>query len=165
MPKRLIVMRHAKSSWNHPGLEDHDRPLNERGRQSAQALGVWLRAQGYVPDAILSSTATRTRESAAMLGFDDVPATFTHDLYLADAGDMIATLRKAEGDCVLLLGHNPGIAWLAELLVTRPPAHGRFADYPTGATLVADFGIDAWAELEPETGKVVNFTVPRDLLG
>ncbi|MFU1478061.1 SixA phosphatase family protein [Roseovarius sp. C7] len=164
MPKRLILMRHAKSSWNHPELEDHDRPLNERGQASARALGDWLRTKGYLPDAILSSTAQRTRDTAALLGLDDIPAEHTRDLYLADAGDMMATLRKAKAESVLMLGHNPGIAWLAELLVAKPPAHVRFADYPTGATLVVQFEIDDWSALQPETGTVVDFTVPRDLM-
>ena len=62
MTRRLILMRHAKSSWDNPFAEDHQRPLNGRGKRSAKAIGEWLRAQGYLPDQILSSSATRTRE-------------------------------------------------------------------------------------------------------
>ena len=71
--RRLILMRHAKSSWADPGQRDFDRPLNARGVRSAPLLGAWLRERGHVPDAALVSTARRTRETWAGLGLDDVP--------------------------------------------------------------------------------------------
>lgn len=163
MSLRLILMRHAKSAWDHPGLDDHDRPLNGRGRRSAAAMGDWLRDQGYMPDAILSSSATRTRETAAGLGFD-VPASFTPPLYLAGPDAMLSALRSAQGKCVLMLGHNPGIAWFAEELVATPPAHPRFDDYPTCATLVLEFPVDRWSAVQPGTGQVLAFITPREVI-
>jgi phosphohistidine phosphatase len=163
-PLRLILMRHAKSSWDDPLLDDHDRVINARGRRSAQAMGDWLRQHDYVPDRILSSSAERTVETAAGLGLDTVPALFLPSLYLAGPDQMLAQLRRAEGRCVLMLGHNPGIGWLAEMLVQSPPRHTRFRDYPTCATLVVDFDAAEWGAVQPGTGHVVAFVTPGDLL-
>ena len=156
-------MRHAKSSWSSPALNDHARPLNKRGRASATALGGWLRRAGYIPDTILSSSAERTRETAARLKFD-VPATFTNALYHAGPRRMLAALAGAEAQTVLMLGHNPGIAEFADLLVAAHPDHPRFLDYPTGATLVAEFPVSDWYEIRFGIGKAIDFMVPRDLL-
>jgi phosphohistidine phosphatase len=72
-------------------------------------------------------------------------------------------LAQATGDCVLMLGHNPGIAEFAAQLVRTPPDHPRFRDYPTCATLVARFDIDSWSALEPHNGTVLDFVIPREL--
>jgi phosphohistidine phosphatase len=161
--KRLILMRHAKSSWDHPGLSDHDRPLNARGKRSAKALGDWLRQRNFVPDQILSSSSTRTRETFARLGLTgDVQ--WLDRLYHADPDDILRVLRHATGQTVLLLGHNPGIAEFAQDIVEEAPNHSRFDDYPTGATLVAEFDIDDWSLLEMGTGRALDFIVPRDLI-
>ncbi|QYX56730.1 histidine phosphatase family protein [Roseovarius sp. SCSIO 43702] len=162
-PLRLVLMRHAKSSWNHPGMMDHDRPLNDRGRRSARAMGDWLRAVNHVPDQILSSTATRTRETAALLGFEIAPD-FTRKLYHAGPDEMMGVLNGATARTVLMLGHNPGIAWFADMLLGRPPEHPRFADYPTCATLVAEFPADAWPDVAEGSGTALQFAVPRDLM-
>ena len=76
---------------------------------------------------------------------------------------MLDILRAATGDTVLMIAHNPGIAEFAERLVATPPAHPRFADYPTGATLVARFDIADWADLAWHSGTPADFAVPRDL--
>ena len=162
MSRRLILIRHAKSSWGDPLLPDHTRVLNARGLHAAGAVGDWLRAKGYAPDAVLSSSAARTRETATRIEFD-VPATFLDALYHAGPEVMLAQLCRAEGACVMMLGHNPGIAEFADLLLAYPPGHARFADYPTAATLVADFDILDWADLKFDTGQMVDFIVPRDL--
>ena len=164
MSKRLILMRHAKSSWHSPAPEDHARPLNGRGRVSSRAVGEWLRAKKFLPDQVLSSSATRTRETFAGLGlFCD--AAFTDALYHAGAAEMLQVLRGARGGCVLVLGHNPGIAEFAHDMVARAPDHPRFADFPTAATLVADFPISDWPDLAPGTGQPVDFVIPRELTG
>ncbi len=162
MTKRLILMRHAKSSWGDPTLDDHQRPLNDRGQRSATALGDWLRANDYLPDLILSSSSTRTRETFAGLQIN-ADTRFLDGLYHAGAGQMLHVLKQASGDCVLMLGHNPGISWFASEIVTSPPDHPRFNDYPTCATLVVDVPVDAWRDVRVGTGQVVDFTIPREL--
>ena len=165
--RRLILMRHAKSAWNNPGIGDHDRPLNGRGKRAAQGLGDWLRTQGFLPDQILCSSAARTRETLARLALPDtIPTTLTRDLYLAEASEMLAILRQATGDCVLMLGHNGGIADTAWRLVgDAPPKHDRFSDFPTGATLVCDFDVTTWADLATRTARTQAFVTPHDLVG
>jgi phosphohistidine phosphatase len=164
MTKTLILMRHAKSSWDAPVAGDHARPLNDRGRKSAKALGDWMRAKGWLPDQVLSSSSERTRETFAGLGISVAP-TFTGDLYHAGPDQILPVLARATGQMVLFLGHNPGIAEFAEQLVRNAPDHARFYDYPTGATLVVQFDIDSWDQLRCGSGEVLDFTVPRDLTG
>ncbi|SFR06668.1 SixA phosphatase family protein [Poseidonocella sedimentorum] len=154
-------MRHAKSDWS-SGDADHDRPLNSRGRLAAGALGDWLTGRGVLPDEILCSSARRCCETLAGLALD-APAKLQKRLYLAGPSTMFDALTAANGNAVLMIGHNPGIADFAMSLVTRPPKHTRFSDYPTGATLVLDFDIASWDALMPGTGRVVDFIVPREL--
>ncbi|MBQ0749349.1 MAG: histidine phosphatase family protein [Roseovarius sp.] len=160
--KTLILMRHAKSDWGDPRLPDSARPLNARGRRAATALGVWLRAQNLRPDQILCSSSVRTQETCARLKLDTAPE-LQDALYLAEADEMLTVLRRATGSLVLMLGHNPGIAEFARLLLASPPNHDRFDDYPTGATLIAQFDITDWSALHPGTGTVLQFLTPHDL--
>jgi phosphohistidine phosphatase len=162
--RRLILMRHAKSDWGQPGLSDHDRPLNPRGTASAAAVGKWLRRKGYLPDQVLCSSALRTQETLAGLALDtEVAVEVTRALYLAKAAEMLRVLQSAQGACVLMLGHNDGIAEMAARLVTTPPAHDRFEDYPTCATLVCDFDAEAWNDIGWHQGQPIDFIVPREL--
>lgn len=161
--KRLILMRHAKSDWGTPGLSDHARPLNKRGRRAATALGHWLRETGLAPDEILCSSAARTQETCARLALAHAPM-IQDALYLAETAEMQRLLRSAHGDTVLMIGHNPGIAEFAASLLATPPDHDRFNDYPTGATLVAVFDIDHWRDLQAGTGHVTAFVIPRELI-
>lgn len=155
-------MRHAKSSWDNPGLPDHDRPLNPRGQRSARALGDWLRAHQYVPDAVITSSSKRTLETLSSLRLDchvDVSTALFH----ANPDTILNVLRRSDAASVLLIGHNPGIGDFADRILREPVSHPRFADFPTGATLVADFEIEAWSAAEWQSGTAIDFTVPRDL--
>ncbi len=164
--KRLILTRHAKSSWDDPLTPDHDRPLNERDKAAAADLGQWLASRGYVPDEVLVSDSLRTRKTWSGIA-PALPGTplleLKPALYHAGPDVMLAVLRHASGDCVMLIGHNPGIGEFAGRLVARAPANPEFARYPTGATLVADFDIDRWADLKWGTGVVHDFMVPREV--
>ena len=161
--RTLILMRHAKSSWGAPELADHDRPLNGRGRTSARAMGRWLKRHGYLPDAVLCSSALRTRDTFERLQID-APVRFTPHLYHANPAELLQVLRGAEAPCVLMLGHNPGIAGFARSLLRSPPAHPRFDDYPTCATLVATLDLSTWAEIDWQTANVTDFAIPREVI-
>ncbi|UWQ28351.1 MULTISPECIES: histidine phosphatase family protein [unclassified Leisingera] len=160
----LILTRHAKSAWDANVPSDHARTLNKRGRRSAPAIAAWLRDKGYVPDQVISSSAQRTRETCELMELG-VPARFTERLYHANSEMMFKVLIEAEQPRVMLIGHNPGIAAFAHSIVSSPPDHSRFDDYPTGATLVAEFDISSWKDLSWSSGKAVDFAVPRELLG
>ncbi|WP_299046631.1 histidine phosphatase family protein [uncultured Tateyamaria sp.] len=159
----LILMRHAKSSWDNPDLADHDRPLNTRGIASAVAMGDWLRAQGHHPDAAVSSSSARTGQTFVKLGFD-IPITFTRALYHAGPEMMMEVLQEQTAPTVLMLGHNPGSADFADRLVTRAPPHPRFADYPTCATAVIRFEAAGWNDIGWRAGQPIDFAIPRELM-
>ncbi len=169
MTLRLVLMRHAKSDWTTPAAQDHDRPLNKRGRAAATAIGHWLGEQGYLPDLVLCSAARRTRETCALvleaMG-SDAETRFLETLYLASAEAMFQTVASArDARTLMLIAHNPGTAILAAALARTPPRHPRFADYPTAATTVLDFDAPAWNQIEARGGRVLDFVIPRDLAG
>ncbi|MEM6373144.1 MAG: histidine phosphatase family protein [Pseudomonadota bacterium] len=163
MTRTLILMRHAKSAWDNPALSDHDRPLNERGRASAAAMGDWLKARGHVPDTAVSSSSTRTGQTFGGLGFD-CPVAYTRTLYHAGPEVMLDVLRNQSEPTVLMLGHNPGIADFADRLVERAPLHTRFADYPTCATAVITFQTDTWNNIGWREGQPIEFAIPREVM-
>jgi phosphohistidine phosphatase len=164
MSLRLILMRHAKSDWGDPLQSDHARPLNDRGRRSARAMGDWLREQGVAPALTLSSDARRTQETVEGVGFGG-QIRWDRALYHTSPDTMLRVLRGAEdATCVLRGGHNPGIADFAAGLLQTKPVHPRFYDYPTCATLIADFDIATWQELRLGTGTPVAFAIPREVL-
>lgn len=159
--RRLILTRHAKSAWDDPSMDDHDRPLNDRGRRSARALGDWLASRGYDPEEVLCSTSRRTVETwerAAAAVFETrPPLRLKPELYHADADEMMDILRTASMNTVMVIGHNPGIAAFAAMLPERPPLDPDFRRFPTAATLVVDFAADSWADVQPGSGDVRDF--------
>lgn len=165
--KRLILTRHAKSAWDDPLTPDHDRPLNERGHAAAADLGQWLSSRGYVPDEVLCSDAERTRKTWAGIA----PALSTTPnlelkpaLYHAGPEVMLAVLRHAKGDVVMMIGHNPGISEFAARIAAHAPTNPEFLRYPTGATLVVDLNIETWADAGFGMGVVDDFIVPREIM-
>lgn len=169
MPLRLILMRHAKSSWDDPLLPDIQRPLNKRGRRAATIIGKWLRKRDMVPSEVLSSTSERTRETwdrvAQELGAKGTAQPrWTEALYLASPGDMLDVLRTATGPGpVLMLGHNPGTSLFAGAILERAPALAAYERYPTGATALIDLDIEDWDKAAWGIGRLVSFITPREL--
>ncbi|MBI2479301.1 MAG: histidine phosphatase family protein [Planctomycetia bacterium] len=159
--KTLLILRHAKSSWNDPGVTDHDRPLNSRGKQDAPHIGRLLREQGLQPDLILSSTAKRARSTAKRVvaggEFACTPQLLDR-LYLAPAETYIELLRQQpdEYERILVIGHNPG---LEELVWSTT---GTSLALPTAALVQIAFEIDSWIEL-PQRGKLIACWEPREL--
>ncbi len=168
MTRRLILIRHAKSGWDDPFADDHERTLTSRGQASAGAIGAWLAAKGYLPDRVLCSTATRTVQTLDLI-LPHLPARpaidYLDSLYHASAPGILGVLKQARGATVAIIGHNPGIGDLACGVVRARPGHARFPAYPTGATTVIDFAIDDWSQVRPGSGTVAGFIVPRDLIG
>jgi phosphohistidine phosphatase len=175
--RQLLLLRHAKSSWDEPKMADRDRPLSARGRRAAAGIRSAMRELGLVPDLVLVSPARRTRETlAALEPWDDTPLVETLEpLYLAGAPQLLATLRDVAETVrsVLLIGHNPGLHELAVTLVgaqamTLPSPSVRAitqqlaAGYPTGA--LAEFAVASpWRGLDAGGGRLIHFLNPRDL--
>jgi len=160
--RELMLLRHAKSAWDDPLADDFDRALNDRGRKAATAMGDWIRRNDLEPDQVLCSAAARTVETWERMMLE-AEAKFSPGLYHAGADAMFAALQGASGERVMLVGHNPGIAALAALLVQNAPPHDRFGDYPTASLLVARFEIDDWKKLEHRQGSVRHFLTPHDI--
>ncbi len=120
--KTLLILRHAKSSWEDVSLADHDRPLKKRGRRDAPRMGRWLREQNLLPDLILTSTAQRARETtrlATEAADYTGPIREVHALYHAEPEEIVGVLRTIEEphEHVMIVGHNPGLELLLEALV------------------------------------------------
>lgn len=168
--RQLLLLRHAKSSWDDPHLSDHARPLNLRGRQAAHKMAVAMRSLGLAPDVVLVSSARRTLQTMeALEPWDATPLIEPLDaLYLAPASDLLDVLHRAApaARCILLLGHNPGLHDLAMRLgdPASPSQHSRrLADaYPSGA--LAEFAIATpWSELREGGAHLTRFLAPNDL--
>ncbi len=166
MTLRLILTRHAKSDWSTPGAPDHDRPLNARGRRQAPLVGRWLASRRDLPGVVLSSDATRTRETVDLIlpELGTTPdVTFDAALYHAAPEVILAALRRQSAPVVMLVGHNPGLGETASRLAHTPPVYPRFADYPTAATAVFDFTEDSWSTIDWHRGTLRDFVTPDDL--
>ena len=121
MKRRLIVMRHAKSSWKSGAKTDHERPLNKRGRRDSKRVARHLRREGWVPQIVLSSDSERTRQTADLLHkhWDhESHFEFINAFYHGGIDEVVAEVSAVPDDieCVLVLGHNPGwegvLVWL-----------------------------------------------------
>ncbi|MEO0943744.1 MAG: histidine phosphatase family protein [Pseudomonadota bacterium] len=167
MALTLILIRHAKSAWSDPTLDDFDRPLNDRGRKSAPALANWLVRKGYLPDVVLVSGARRTVETWERMA-PSMPETATMEsmpaLYHAGSEIILGALKAQTSPTVALIAHNPGIAEFAERIVAAAPTHREFQTYPTAATTVISFDEPNWSDINWAQGTVLDFTVPRDLI-
>lgn len=157
--KKLILMRHAKSDWSEPGQSDKERVLNPRGRLAAPLMAAWLREGGHVPQAALVSSAARTRETWDRMAFDG-EAQFLDTLYLAEAEEYLAAVQAApDCDCLLVLGHNPGMETAMGMM-----AGGRRMAAPTAATAVYSLPIRHWREATFKTGLLEAFETPKSLV-
>lgn len=122
--KTLLLMRHAKSSWDDARLSDYERPLNERGRHDAPRMGRLLRREGLIPDLIISSSAKRAATTAELVALElslDSDIRYTEKLYLAEPHAYIMPARQLgdEIETLLMVGHNPGIQELVEQLTDQ----------------------------------------------
>lgn len=170
--KTALLLRHAKSAWDTPGLGDHDRPLSDRGHQAARRMADYIAHNGPRPDLILCSTSVRTRQTlAALVSRLPAPAppiALEKGLYLAAETTLLARLRAVpdETDAVLLIGHNEGIWQLAEMLAGHGPASLLRAlrdKFPTGALAVLRAPTERWADLAVGSAELRAFVRPRDL--
>lgn len=166
MTLTLILTRHAKSDWGDPMLDDHDRPLNARGRRDAPRIGKWLRERGYVPDKVTVSSARRAQETweAMSTAIGGGPKVNTaRQLYHASAETLLGFARGSYAKTHMIIGHNPGIADFSSRLLRSTPRHARFADFPTCATLVVDCDESDWRDVQWHTGRALDFVTPHDL--
>ena len=163
--RTLLLLRHAKSSWKHPELSDHDRPLNSRGKRDAPRMATLLAELRLRPELIVSSTAKRARrtaEAVAQRCAHEGLARLDRRLYLADPAAIVDIVREVGGrsPCILLVGHNPGL----EALIVR--LTGYVEPLPTSGLAHIDLPIRGWRSLRLTTrGRLVNLWRPKEIAG
>jgi phosphohistidine phosphatase len=161
--KTLLVLRHAKSSWDDPALGDHERPLNKRGRRDAPRMGELVREYGLIPDVVISSDAVRARltaEAVAEAARYAGEILLDPRLYLAWPDDILSLLQQVreKAETVMIVGHNPGLEKLVEQLT------GEWQDLPTAALAQIGLPIDQWRDLKRSTrGTLVGLWRPEEL--
>lgn len=159
--KTLILVRHAKSSWDHPGLDDHERPLSERGLRDAPRMGRRLADRGLAPDVVLSSTAVRALTTAELMaeaiGVERDRIVADERLYATSAAGLLEVIGELDSSVqtAMVVGHNPEMTSLAQ----------RFTDeighLPTCAVVEFRFDADAWDELDEGLVRDVHVEAPR----
>jgi phosphohistidine phosphatase len=167
--RRLWLLRHAKSSWDDPTLEDHDRPLAPRGRDALLAMGAFLDAEGVRPQLVVCSSARRARETLGGV----LPALGTAltvriepPLYTFDGRALLDEVRALPGEVpeVMLVGHNPAIEELAASLAR---GGDRLEDlrrkFPTGALAGLALDTGTWEQAAPGCAVLEVFVTPREL--
>jgi len=175
--KQLFVLRHAKSSWDDPMLEDHDRPLAPRGLKAVRVIGEHLREAGIHPEQVLCSSSRRTRETleAVAPGGETL---IERELYDATCGSLIERLRRVPPgiSSVMVIGHNPTAQMLVLRLTgangadyangTKAPVRGDLAEvqrkFPTGALATLAFDCE-WRELGPGCATLIGYVRPKSL--
>jgi len=167
-PRRIVLFRHAKADW--PQVADHERPLADRGRRDAPVAGRKLADSGIAFDLALCSTAARTRETWK-LAVHELPhrpkTVYEERIYEASPGELIALLNEVPDEVrnLVLVGHNPGIEGLAEVLsgTAEEDARERMTrrGFPAAAFAVLTFD-GSWKSLEPGTASLVDYWAPSE---
>jgi len=159
--KTLFVLRHAKSSWRDMSLADHERPLKKRGRKAAPKMGHWARVNNVWPDAVISSTAVRAHQTAlafVQAGKFDLEIELEPKFYDASPKEILRLLRPRSEHAVLVVGHNPSMEDLVEMLT------GEELRFVTAALAWIELPIETWSELNTSTrGHLREFWIPRSL--
>jgi phosphohistidine phosphatase len=161
--KNLLIMRHAKSSWEFTNLPDHDRPLNDRGKRDAPRMGKVLLKERLVPQLIISSSAARARSTAekvAKVSRYSGEISIDSSLYRAGSSAYLNALRRqtSQYDTVLIVGHNPDVEHLVEILT------GNAMTMPTCGLAYVKLSIERWLDLKDDKkGELVKLWRPKEL--
>lgn len=160
--KKLLLLRHAKSSWEDTSLPDFERPLNERGRRAAPLIGKFMRQRKIQPDLILCSPARRTRETIALVleaAGIETETRYDERIYEATTSRLLEIISELEADKreVLLVGHNPGFENLLERLT------GQAKRMPTASLALVILNADNWSESVLKGSYLEEFVKAKEL--
>jgi phosphohistidine phosphatase len=160
--KTLLLLRHAKSSWKDPGLADFERPLNDRGRKAAEAMGKFISKQNIPIDLVISSPAVRARQTIELVlrSSRRSPALrFDQRVYEASPSRLLEIVTEIEDNpkAVLLVGHNPGMEELLSSLV------GEEQHMPTASLAKISLGVKKWEKVLGSGGVLDFFVKAKDL--
>lgn len=168
--RRLILFRHAKAA-RHAGGGDHARPLEAKGQKAAARMGRWLAESPYRPDLAITSDARRTRETLAAAARElepDLPVVAGPRIYEASAAMLLALVRETPDriGTLLAVGHNPGFAEMALMLVREGDATDMArlrTKFPTAAMAVIAFDVPKWHDIDWGLGRLEAFVTPASL--
>jgi len=161
MSKKLYVMRHAKSDWSHEGLSDFDRPLNERGLRNAPFMADQFAEAGRKVDFILTSPAKRALTTAGYfkrrLGLLDNQWDTERKIYEADVSRLLGIINRLDDahNCVMLVGHNPGLSSLVQALT------GEWVVMSTCSIAEIEIPFDSWSMVSEGTSNLLSFDFPK----
>lgn len=163
MTKRVVIIRHAKSSWANPGQTDFDRPLNERGKENAPEMGKRLQQYGLIPDAVFSSTAKRAKQTAEGITKamkDQRPILWDDDLYHASPEKIERVICTAEDtyNTIFIVAHNPGIT---EFVNTAVPGFAT-PNVPTCGIIAFSIACTHWADYFQSEKKLITYDYPKN---
>jgi len=164
--KELYIIRHAKSSWSNPSLNDFDRGLKKRGKDDIAFMAKWLKTRVETPDLILSSPAKRAKKTLKAIKkefeVNEKDILFDERIYEASLDDLLEILTSLKSDkkIVFLIGHNPSLNELAEFL-----SGVYLTNIPTSGIVGLRFDIDKWSDLSSQKGKIIFFEYPKKLRG
>lgn len=171
--KRIFLLRHLKSSWEFPELDDFDRPLNDRGERAGPLIARHIAAHAIRPDIVLCSAARRARQTLGHIVevMDGIPVLYERRLYEATAANLLKRLKELPPniESVMLVGHNPGLHKLAMALTEKevPDTVAGLADlrtkYPTGTLVTLTAPVEDWADLESGLCRLRAMVRPKDL--
>lgn len=160
--KTLCLVRHAKSSWKYPNLDDFERPLNKRGHKNAPFMGRILKKLKVAPDLIISSAANRAamtaRIIAAALDYPLENIRFSEAIYEFGEKALVNVVKQID-DAVnqaMVVGHNPAINGLANFIGDQP-----ISNIPTCGVFCVELDISAWANINAHCGKLKFFEYPK----
>lgn len=168
--KILYILRHAKAGQTNKNIiNDHDRPLTEKGISQCAMVGKHLKKSKAKIDLIMSSTSRRTKETTELTLKElkkDIKTRFLSKLYLGGVNDILKQARKAEKSAksLLIVGHNPGLHQLAASLVKEGDAkaiRNMIGNFPPGSLAVMQFDVDDWNEVKWRSGKLIDFFVSK----
>lgn len=160
--KHLYLIRHAKSSWDSPGLTDKERPLNRRGKRDAPFMGARLKKYGVMPDLIYASPAKRARKTARIiaecLGYPLDKISRREDIYSSDMNLLLRVVQNTENtvNSLFLVGHNYVLTDFAEYLTSEA-----LGNVPTCGIVGVAFPVDSWSEVAGARGQLLFFDYPK----
>lgn len=168
--RRLMLLRHTKSAWP-DGVEDHERPLADRGRKAGPSMGNYMALNHLLPDLAIVSTARRTQETWELVRPAFAKPVVTLDegrIYEASVSAILGVIHETGGEArtLLLVGHNPGLQQLALYLIGMAARNDQARlreKYPTGGLAVIDFNIESWKQAAGGTGRLERFVTPKSM--
>ncbi len=160
--KTLFLVRHAKSSWKYPNLNDFERPLNKRGRKNAPFMGKVLKKLKVAPDLVISSPANRAamtaRVIAAAINYPLEKIRYTETIYEFGENALVDVVKQIDdaANKVMVVGHNPALTAMANTIADQP-----VSNIPTSGVFCVDLDISSWANISAHCGKLKFFEFPK----